>query len=69
MPFWFAVEPSVSTKRATERGSFSSSSATRSAVGSVALLDAVENAVIIAARLPLKNATGLMPPRNFTAAE
>jgi hypothetical protein len=43
-----AVEPMVRTKRLMRLGSFSSSSACR-AVGSVALLEAVEKAVIIAA--------------------
>ena len=37
VPFWFAVEPIVSTKRLTSRGRRRFSSATLSAVGSVAL--------------------------------
>ncbi len=48
VPFWLAVEPSVNTKRLTCDGSFSFSSATRSAVGRVAFDEAVEKAVIIA---------------------
>src|SRR5690606_9933391 len=44
VPFWLAVAPMVSTKRDTRRGRPNSSSATRSAVGRVALLDAVEKA-------------------------
>ena len=47
VPFWFAVEPMVRTKRLTCGGRCRFSSATCSAVGSVALLDAVENAVTI----------------------
>ena len=54
VPFWFAVDPSVSTKRLTCGGRCSSCSATQSAVGSVALLDAVENAVTVAARVARK---------------
>ena len=48
MPFWLAVAPTVSTNRDTRLGNFSFSSATRSAVGRVALLEAVENAIKIA---------------------
>jgi hypothetical protein len=48
VPFWFAVEPSVSTKRAISGGKCKFSSATCRAVGKVALLEAVENAVNIA---------------------
>src|SRR5690606_1319679 len=44
VPYWLAVAPMVSTKRETFDGRCSSSSATFSAVGSVALLDAVEKA-------------------------
>ena len=44
-------------------------SATRSAVGSVALLEAVENAVIIAGRTPRKKRTGYMPPSHATESE
>ena len=69
MPFWFAVEPIVSTKRDTCGGRRRSSSATRRAVGNVALLDAVENAVSIASRAPRKNVLGRMPPSHQTDAE
>ncbi len=69
MPFWFAVEPTVSTKRLTWGGSPSSRSATTSAVGRVALLEAVENAVSMAVRMPRKNLIGLMPPSHATEIE
>ena len=59
----------MSTKRATCLGSARFSSATRSAVGSVADDDAVEKAVTIASRTPEKNRRGLMPPKNFTEIE
>ena len=51
------------------RGRPSSSSATRSAVGSVALLDAVENAITIASCAPRKNFTGDLPAITFNATE
>ena len=66
VPFWFAVDPMVSTKRETCDGSLRFSSATRSAVGSVAFDDAVEKAVIIASCTPRKKKRGLMPPRKRT---
>jgi len=44
VPFMLSVAPSGSTKPATSRGRPSSSRATRIDVGSVALLDEVENA-------------------------
>ena len=69
VPFWFAVEPMVSTKRLTCGGSCSFSSATRSAVGRVALREAVEKAVIIASSMPRKKKRGLIPPRSCTASE
>ena len=69
VPFWFMVAPMVSTKRLTFGGRCSSSSATRSAVGSVALLDEVEKAVTMASWMPRKNTRGLMPPSSFTARE
>ena len=59
----------MSTKRDTAGGRRSSSSATRSAVGSVADDEAVENAVTIATRDPEKKARGVIPPRNQTDAE
>ena len=58
VPFWLAVAPTVSTKRDTVRGRPSFSSATRSAVGRVALDEAVENAITIASWMPRKKATG-----------
>jgi len=69
VPFWFAVEPMVSTKREICGGSRRLSSATRSAVGSVALLEAVENAVSIASSMPRKNFQGCIRPRKRTASE
>ena len=69
MPFWFAVEPSVSTNRLTCGGRPRRSSATRSDVGNVALLDAVENAVSIASRTSRKKRIGLMPPSHATLTE
>jgi hypothetical protein len=68
-PFWFIAEPAVSTNRATCLGRARFSSATRSAVGSVADDDAVEKAVTMARRTPEKNRRGLMPPKNFTDTE
>ena len=67
VPFWLAVEPRVSTKRLTWVGRRSSRSATASAVGSVALLEAVENAVSIAGRTARKKRRGLMPPSHAHA--
>ena len=61
VPFWLAVAPTVSTKRDTRLGNFSFSSATRSAVGRVALLDAVENAIRLASCVSRKKATGDLP--------
>ncbi|PUE93939.1 hypothetical protein C7T79_12420 [Xanthomonas oryzae pv. oryzicola] len=51
VPFWLAVAPTVSTKRDT-RGGRPISSATRRAVGRVALLEAVENAITVASTSP-----------------
>ena len=61
VPFWLAVAPTVSTKREIRLGRRSSSSATRSAVGRVALLDAVENAIRLASCVSRKNAIGDLP--------
>ncbi len=69
VPFWFIDAPAVSTKRATLGGSRRFSSATLSAVGSVAFEDAVENAVIAAIRTSRKNCTGFRPPKNRTESE
>ena len=69
MPFWLAVAPTVSTKRDTLRGRCSFSSATCSAIGRVALLEAVENAITIASCEPRKNFSGDQPPRNFSISE
>ncbi len=66
VPFWLAVAPTVSTKRDTLLGR-PISSATRSAVGKVALLEAVENAITVASRVARKNASGERPA-NFTAS-
>ena len=55
VPFWLAVAPMVRTKRETRDGSSSCSSATRIAVGRVALDEAVEKAITIASWLPRKN--------------
>ncbi len=48
MPFWLAVEPTVSTKRPISAGIPSFSLETRNAVGNVAFDDDVPNAVRIA---------------------
>ena len=55
VPFWLALAPMVSTKRAMRGGSPRFFSATRSETGSVALLDAVANAITIASRDCWKN--------------
>jgi hypothetical protein len=60
VPFWLAVAPTVRTKRLTCWGRRRFSSATRSAVGRVALLDAVEKAVTIAGCTPRKKRRGLI---------
>src|SRR2546430_6087088 len=52
------VEPRGSTKPAILGGIPSSSSATAMLVGSVALLELVENAVTMLARMRLQNTTG-----------
>ena len=57
VPFWFAVAPTVSTKVLISRGTPRFSSDTRSAVGSVAFDDEVENAVSITVRMRRKNST------------
>src|SRR5690606_40043165 len=69
VPFWLAVAPMVSTKRDTFFGSLRFSSATLSAVGRVALLEAVENAISIASCTPRKNAMGDQPPTRRSASE
>ena len=61
VPFWLAVAPMVSTKRETRRGSLSFSSATRSAVGRVALDEAVEKAIRLASCVSRKKAIGFLP--------
>ena len=66
VPFWLAVAPTVSTKRAILRGSFSSVSAARSETGRVAFDDAVENATTIGSRTWAKNANGFLPPSSST---
>ena len=68
VPFWLAVAPTVSTKREIRLGR-PSSSATRSDVGRVALLEAVENASSIASCAPRKNFSGDQPPTSFSAIE
>ena len=58
VPFWFAVAPIVSTKRATRSGRCSRSCATRSAVGKVAFDDAVAKAMTNASCVSRKKAIG-----------
>ena len=60
VPFWLAVAPTVSTKRDTRCGR-PIWSATRSAVGRVALLEAVENAITVASWVSRKNDSGERP--------
>ena len=60
VPFWLPVDPRVSTKPEISRGTPSRSSVTRSAVGSVALLELVENATIMISRILRKKVTGFM---------
>src|SRR2546429_9582714 len=50
-------------------GIFNSLSATAMLVGSVALLELVENAVMMLARIRLKNTRGESPPNTRTSAE
>jgi hypothetical protein len=69
VPFWLAVAPIVSTKRLMWEGNLRFSSATFRAVGSVALLDEVENAVIIASCTAPKKNRGLIPPSVRTTTE
>src|SRR5438094_10669417 len=61
------VEPSGSTKPAICGGIFSSSSATAMLVGSVALLELVENAVTMLARTRLQKTRGERPPSRRTS--
>ncbi len=69
VPFWFAVAPIVSTKRAIRPGRCNRSSATRMAVGNVALDDAVANAITIASCAPTKNAIGERRATNASSSE
>ena len=68
VPFWFAVAPTVSTKREIRRGSFSFSSAALMAIGRVALDYAVEKATTNGSRTPLANLSGLIPPKIQTSS-
>ena len=68
VPSMFMVAPSGTTKPATSFGTPSFSSATRSVVGSVALLDEVEKAVTMTIQASWKNAAGLRPATNFSAS-
>jgi hypothetical protein len=68
VPFWLAVAPMVSTKRPMCGGSFRFSFATFSEVGSVALLEAVENAVSIALCTAPKNCRGPMPAYHLSTS-
>ena len=61
VPFWLAVAPTVRTKRAILRGSFSCSSAAFNDTGREALDEAVEKATTIGSRTPLKKAMGERP--------
>src|SRR5438034_7203167 len=63
------VEPSGRTKPAILGGIFSSSSATAMFVGSVALLELVENAVTMLARIRLQNTRGSSPPNSRTSSD
>ena len=63
------VEPSGSTKPAICGGIFSSSSATAMFVGRVALLELVENAVMMLARIRLQNTRGSSPPSSRTRSD
>ena len=65
VPFWLAVAPTVNTKRDTLRGK-PIWSATRSAVGRVALDEAVENAISVASWISRKKPSGERPA-SFTA--
>ena len=66
VPFMFIVAPRGSTNPATSRGMASSSWATRSVVGSVALLDDVEKAVSMTTLAFLKNSSGLNRATSFS---
>src|ERR1043166_5336264 len=61
VPFMHMVEPSGSTKPAIWGGILSSSSATAMLVGSVALLELVENAVMMLARMRPQKTRGESP--------
>src|SRR6266540_2761465 len=69
VPFMHIVLPMGSTNPAIRCGTPSCSCAMSSAVGSVALLELVENAVTSAARMREKNITGERPIRNRTMPE
>ena len=63
------VEPSGRTNPAILGGIFSSSSATAMLVGSVALLELVENAVTMLAPMRLQKARGERPPNTRTSSD
>src|SRR5437867_13339913 len=63
------VEPRGRTKPAIVGGIFSSSSATAMLVGRVALLELVEKAVTMLARIRLQNTRGDRPPSKRTNRE
>src|SRR2546425_11490440 len=63
------VEPRGRTKPAIFGGIFSSSSATAMLVGRVALLELVEKAVTMLARIRLQNTRGERPPSKRTNRE
>ena len=65
----FMVAPSGSTKPATVGGTPISCSAVAMLVGSVALLELVEKAVMTEARAFFQKTSGLMPPRKRTSRE
>src|SRR5437773_693000 len=69
VPFMHIVEPRGSTKPAILGGIFSSSSATAMLVGSVALLELVENAVTMLARMRLQHTRGASPPSARTSSD
>ena len=69
VPFAHNVEPSGSTNRAISGGIPSSRSATAMLVGSVAVLELVENAVTMLVPIRPQNTVGLKPPAMRTSAE
>src|SRR6267143_6507482 len=66
VPFMHIVEPRGSTKPAILGGILNSSSATAMLVGRVALLELVEKAVTMLARIRLQNTRGDRPPSTRT---